>query len=53
VFGALAIDQGELHDLSLGRRQNRIRFPVDGAANAEKDHFSFRNSGTQGVLGVR
>ena len=53
MFGALAIDQGELHDLSFGRGQNRICFPVDRAANAQKDHFSFRDSGAQGVLGVR
>ena len=33
MLGALSIDQGELHDLSLGRGQNRVRFAVDGAAN--------------------
>jgi hypothetical protein len=53
MFGALSIDQGELYDLSLGRSQNRVGFPVDGAANSKKDHFSFRDTGAQCELRIR
>ena len=53
MFGALAIDQGELHDLSFGRGQNGICLAVDRTANTQKDHFSFGDSGAQGVLRVR
>src|SRR5260370_30246252 len=28
MFGALTIDQGELHDLSFGSGQTRVRFPI-------------------------
>jgi hypothetical protein len=53
MFGALAIDQRELHDLSFGRGQNRIGFAVDRAADSQKDHFSFRDTRAQGVLRIR
>ena len=53
MFGALSIDQGELHDLSFGRGQNRIGLAVDQAANSQKNHFSFRDSGAQRVLRIR
>ena len=53
VLGAFAVDQDDLDHLSLRGRKNRIDLSVDGAADAEIDHPSFRNARTQCVAGIR
>ena len=53
VLGAFAVDQGKFDHLALGGGQHRIDLAVDGAADAEIDHSSFRNAGSQRVFGVR
>ena len=50
VLRSLAVDQGELHDLSCGGGQHRIYFAVDLAADTDIDHASFGDARSQGIF---
>ena len=53
VFGAFAIDQGNLHALPFGSGQYRIDLAIDRAADADKDHAAFGNPSAQRIAQAR
>jgi hypothetical protein len=52
VFGALAVDHGDLHDVALMHRQSRVDLAVDIAAAADIDHLALGDPAAQGERGV-
>ena len=52
MFGSFAVDQGELNHLPFDGGQHRIDLAVDGAADPDIHHATFRDSGAQGVSRV-
>src|SRR3954467_5670972 len=53
VFGAFAIDQGNLYALTFSCRVHGIDLPIDRAGDADKDHATFGNPGTQRTAQTR
>src|SRR5215211_287019 len=52
VFGAFAVDERDLHDLTFSSGENGVDLTLDGSADAQVHHAPFGNPGTKRITHV-